>query len=527
MGDKFFQLIQFDPKQRSKRQASIPKARKARPDITSKELRLCSTPEARGLLPYSLARQFKVLPLALIPIFGRKVLHCAVLDEDDREVIRALQFATGVEIRLFEVPQTPLLNAIFSAYHSEDQLLSQAVEELKCAQPSNAVSAYRDLPLDFVPENAVPAKLLGRLLQYALGIGASDLHLLPKQDGLHIKLRVNGDFMFHPKPVCDLSQYREIVKRAKVLASLDTNQQARPLDGSLQVPGVDGDSATVRLSCMPTLHGEKLVFRFFGQTAPLTLDQLGLSETARNFLEAAITKSEGSLIFAGPTGSGKSTSMYAVIQRLLESNLNVLTIEDPVEVPLEGVAQTSLDRLNAVDYADCLKSALRQDPDVILLGEMRDPETAQIAMQAALTGHLLLSTLHVRNVFDIPLRLAHFGVDALTVASASSLYVCQRLVPQLCEACKVIDLESSRQFGAEVSRSIGCSKCDYSGYAGRIAVAEMLHITPEIRASIIEGGGLKHNLSCVTDLNYIAIEGALEKLLRSGRISKEQYINFK
>ncbi|MBN8548550.1 MAG: Flp pilus assembly complex ATPase component TadA, partial [Deltaproteobacteria bacterium] len=354
----------------------------------------CSSDEARNLLPYEQAIKLKVLPLGIISLFEGKVLSVAAPTLRDAELVSALKFATGYEVKLVPTKLQVLMTAIHFAYRGSEKELGASLQKVAKAEPPSQRQASH-IP-DFRPAAGDIAQLLASLVDYALSRGASDIHLVPLRDGGHVRMRVQGELFRHEAAFCSLENHAKIISRLKVLAALDVTLRSAPQDGSFSIPIQDAQ-VFARLSVMPTVHGEKAVIRLMNANGPLQLDELGLDERSKEMLERHAQRSEGSIIFAGPTGSGKTTSMYALLQNLVAQNLSVVSIEDPVEIQIPGVAQTSVDEKRELGFSSCLRSILRQDPDVILLGEMRDEESAKIALQAALTGHLLLTTVHARD----------------------------------------------------------------------------------------------------------------------------------
>jgi len=487
-------------------------------NVTAESLSRCSTAQARKLLPLNRAQELEALPLGLMDVFGAEILSVACASSDDLDLIQNLQFLTGKEIRLTQVSKDILQAAIFRAYNSDGAKLQASISSLDVVD-NRAVS----IESDFRSSQGIAAGFLCNLVDYAIAHKASDLHIIARKDGSFLKIRINGELYAHEKSVCNSKLHSQLISRLKVLAGLDVTKHSMPQDGAFTIP-LHGDEVHVRLSILPTIHGEKAVLRFSGYSDLIKLDELGLDSTSLFFVQKFCEQSEGSMIFAGPTGSGKSTSMYAVMDKLAQRNLSLVSIEDPVEVRLNSVSQTSINPKIGLDYECCLRSILRQDPDVILLGEMRDQQSAQIAFQAALTGHLLLTTVHARNVFEVILRLKNLGVDLLTVAQATKLILNQRLAPCLCPNCKVLDLANTNVRGYSVYRAVGCDACDYSGYSGRSAIVEALWIDDELSELIIRGQISPKELKAATSQkNYLSINYSVEKGLKEGKID---LINF-
>jgi len=489
------------------------------PAISPLKLSKCSTEEARELVDYQLASKLGVLPLGVLRLASHDILTIAAPDPDCQDIKTTLRFATGIEIKLIEVDAETIKESIFPAYHADETHLIKAKRHLTSQDRKSPETTRESL---YRTAKSEPAKFLNCLVDYAIARSASDIHLIPKKNGSYIRLRINGMLLDHDDPICSLASHQQMVSRIKVLAGLDITIKHAPQDGSLEVPLGTSDEVSLRVSSMPTLHGEKVVLRIMGLEGVRELKDLGLDATTNFFLQEIIQKQEGSIIFAGPTGSGKSTTMRSVMSELAHDNLSLVSLEDPVEQQIPGVSQTSIGKSPNLSYAACLKSVLRQDPDVILLGEIRDEESARIAFQAALTGHLLLSTVHARNVFEVFLRLQNLGLDNFTIARSLNLIVCQRLLPRLCKECRVVDLEASNKMGHKIYRETGCKLCDYSGFSGRVLLIEALKITRTLSRELCRAGDqdLSDFLKCFLDeKNYVSIENMAQRHLFNGNIS--------
>ena len=489
------------------------------------QLALCSTPEARGCLDYETAQQLGALPLGLMPGCGRGILTVAAAPQtpaERQDLLSVLRFAADKEVRLVSVDKQTLSSAIFAAYNGDDSALQIKIERLQAsASGKSSRHSFNDLP-EFRPKSGEAAQFLASLIDYAIAHNASDLHIIPEQRGTAVKLRIDGSLMSHKGTICPLNCHQQIIARLKVLSALDSTARLMPQDGALCVP-LYGRAVHARLSIMPTIHGEKAVLRFACSHGPIELGRLGLDQRTCAALEAFMQRREGAALFCGATGSGKTTTMYALMQQLTSKNLGLVSIEDPVEVHMNGVAQTSLNEKLGLDYAACLRSVLRQDPDVILLGEIRDEQSAKIAFQAALTGHLMLSTVHARNVFEVFLRLANLEVDNIMLAQAVNLVVCQKLLARLCDGCKVFDLEGSERVGSEIYKPVGCRQCGYSGYSGRVLAVESLSLDRPLSNWLLQG---ERQLSCMRALcnsgNYSSLNTALARLVKEGKLSLSQ-----
>ncbi len=489
---------------------------------SAQTLARCSSPEARRLLPYEHARRLGVLPLGIVSVLGESTLSLAAPPRFPQDRIAELRFCTGHQIKIVPTPFDVLQQAMHAAYLGSEDCLLEKIEAVRSVEKlSGAPDISR--PQLRVAQGDV-AQLLTALVDYAISREASDIHVLPLRDGGYVKLRVHGELLSHGGSYCSLESHGKLIARLKVLAGLDTTQRAVPQDGSFTVP-VQSREVFIRLSIMPTIHGEKAVIRLMNPSHTRTLNTLGLPDQVLDLLDKYSSRNEGAILFAGPTGSGKSTTMYGLLSELAAKNLSISTIEDPVETQIEGISQTSIDEKRGLSYAACLRSVLRQDPDVILLGEMRDEESARIALQAAVTGHILLSTVHARNCLEVFTRLRALGADMLTVAQATGLLICQRLLPSLCAKCKVVDLQHTAQMmGQDVYRAVGCAHCDYSGFDGCALALEALEMHSELYQAIVHGELKALQPQGLDQKFYLPMRRGLEKLLEEGTIQFGDYL---
>lgn len=496
--------------------------------VSSANLAACSTPDARSLLSYELAQKLQVLPLGLFRVSGNEFFTVAAVQPVNSDVLAALRFASGKEVKLITVNTRDLDQAIFKAYHGDQTYLRHKVTQLKekwliKSAPKMVLNEMvLNEPACLKKSNGETSQMLNSLIDFALARSASDLHFIPRPAGCFVKIRIDGQLLAHEEALGSLAFHAQLINRIKILARMDTAQHFLPQDGSFKTT-TGGQECCVRVNIMPTVHGEKAALRLNGAGALMPLENLGLNRRTDNSLSKCLRAKEGAILFAGPTGSGKSTTMYAIMQALTGRNLNLVSIEDPVEVQLEGVVQTTINDKTGLDYTSCLSAVLRQDPDVILLGEIRDKKSAQIAFQAALTGHLLLSTVHARNVFEVFMRLENLEVDSLMMAQTIKLIVCQRLLPRLCQHCRVFDLKASHAAECELYKPVGCSACDYSGYLGRELALESLSVDGSVSAWLG-----KEKRSCqelrrlCTQHNYSPLKESLAVLLKAGKISLAQ-----
>lgn len=425
-------------------------------------------------------RTYRVLPLRNTA----DAVVVAMADPTDDETRRALALQLG----------KPVSTAV--AVPAE---LDRWLEKLYGAAPAETVPvAARGDDIERLREMASDAPVIRRvnqLLERAVAARASDIHMEPQAGGLRLRHRIDG--ILHDVDLLQSEDHAAIVSRVKILANLDIVERRLPQDGRCRV-NVEGRSVDVRVSCLPTMHGEGVVLRLLDKAnAPLTLPQLGFAAAVGDRLGKVLGANQGIFLVTGPTGSGKTTSLYAMLQQLNDPARKLITVEDPVEYELPGVHQMQVRPRIGLEFANVLRSVLRHDPDVIMVGEIRDLDTAAMAIQAALTGHLVLSTLHTNDAASAVTRLSDMGVERYLMASALRGVMAQRLVRTLCQACRVPDdggVAALRSLDpgfvhdtATVYQAGGCHRCGDTGFAGREAIAELVVIDDAMRAAILGG----------------------------------------
>ncbi|GIW40545.1 MAG: hypothetical protein KatS3mg076_1122 [Candidatus Binatia bacterium] len=440
------------------------------------------------------ATKYQIVPLKL----GDGTIQVATANPLDLDALRAVEFATGRRAQPAVATRVEIQDALAHAYRLEESLEAflrniPAAESLTVTEvrdePDSAQELCRDAELPPV------VKLADRIIVDGIRSRASDIHLEPSPVDVTVRCRIDGmleeTFRF-PKWV-----QNPLVARFKVMAGLDITERRIPQDGRIRVRY--GESQVdLRVSSLPTQHGEKIVLRVLDPSRAIhSLEALGFSPDALARVRRAARRPEGMILVTGPTGSGKTTTLYALLQDIRSPNVNIVTIENPIEYELPGITQVEVNEKQGLTFASVLRSTLRQDPDVILVGEIRDEETAQIAFQAAQTGHLVLSTLHTNDAVATVTRLLDLGVEPYVVASSVNLIVAQRLVRRVCPACSVpyTPPDESRRllrlddYRKEFRRGAGCAACRQTGYAGRIGVYEVLSFTPTIVQLIEAGAG--------------------------------------
>jgi MSHA biogenesis protein MshE len=392
------------------------------------------------------------------------------------------------DIEAAVVSEAPLLQTIDRIYRRTEQI-SGLAKELERDLGDSYID-FGALGAAAGAEEAPVVKMLQSVFEDAIQVNASDVHIEPMENRLQIRFRIDGALM--PQTQGDSKIAPALALRLKLMAGLDISEKRMPQDGRLMV-GVRDQKIDVRMSTMPSQYGETVVLRLLNRKATLqSLDRLGLPEDIQGRFSEIIRRTAGMVLVTGPTGSGKTTTLYAALAELNTPDRKIITVEDPVEYRLAGITQVQVNEKIDLSFARILRSTLRQDPDVILVGEIRDEETAQIGLRAALTGHLVFSTLHTKDAVSTPLRLIDMGAPSYMVATSIHAVIAQRLVRLICESCAIDaepDAEESRWLDSVATarpavqryrRGQGCSHCNGLGYTGRIGVYEMLEMTPDL-----------------------------------------------
>ena len=433
-------------------------------------------------LPESAARRFRAVPLEER---GNAVV-VAMGDPTDLFAFDELTRLLKRDIEAVVVSEEQVLKALDQIYRRTEEI-SGLAKELQQDLGETLVD-FGALGASLGAEDAPVVRLLQSLFEDAAQVGASDIHIEPQEDRLRIRLRIDGEL--HPQTEADLQVAAALALRLKLMAGLDISEKRLPQDGRFNVL-VRGKPVDVRMSTMPIQYGESVVMRLLmRESGLLGLENLGMPPTMLERFRAIVQRVSGMVLVTGPTGSGKTTTLYAALNELNAPSRKIITVEDPVEYRVRGLNQIQVNEKIELSFATVLRSVLRQDPDVILVGEVRDTETAQIGLRAAITGHMVLSTLHVREAASVPVRLLDMGVPRYMVATALQAVIAQRLVRVICERCVERHVPSAQEKrflelhgrvgAAEFKRGAGCSKCNGSGYRGRVGVYEMLEMTPPL-----------------------------------------------
>lgn len=439
-------------------------------------------PEISKLLPETAARRFRALALEETPdglLIGMADPTNIFAHDDLVKILKR-------PITLAVVKEGDLVSAIDRVYQHDAEIKSLATEIGE--DIAENVFDLSALDKGVSSSDAPVVRLIETVFENALAVNASDIHIEPDETVLRIRRRVDG--VLQEQVMDEKAITPALVSRLKLMAGLDISERRLPQDGRFNLK-IKEKSVDVRFSTMPTQYGEAVVMRLLDQTeGVMTLDQIGLTQELKQRLDKAIHRPHGLLLVTGPTGSGKTTTLYAALNELNEPMKKIITVEDPVEYHLPRINQVQVNQKIGLDFARVLRTILRQDPDIILVGEIRDHETAEIALRASITGHLVMSTLHTNDAISTAMRLIDMGVEGYLVASAVHAIIAQRLVRRVCQKCStdhpldigqqawLIDtVGEQRASGMTFKRGAGCQACNKTGYKGRIAVYEMLDIT--------------------------------------------------
>lgn len=472
-------------------------------------------------IPYDVAHKYQIFPISK----NGAVLTVAMIDPSNVFAIDDVKFMTGYEVQPVVASETAIKEAI--AHHYE-----QSAEELQNVVDS--LAEFKDEGLDFIQESdddvdlgelqnamdeAPVVKLVNLILSEAIMRGASDIHLEPYEKSFRVRYRIDGVLYDVMQPPSKLKA--ALTSRIKIMSELDIAERRLPQDGRIKLK-IRNKGVDLRVSTLPTLFGEKIVMRILDKSnLNLDLTKLGFEEGALKDFQESIISPYGMVLVTGPTGSGKTTTLYSALSTVNEIDVNIMTAEDPVEYNLDGINQVHVKDDIGLSFAAALRSFLRQDPDIVMVGEIRDFETAEIAVKAALTGHLVLSTLHTNDAPSTISRLLNMGIEPFLVSASVIVIIAQRLCRRICEQCREeLDVPESALINMgfqqdEVStfkcyKGKGCSACSETGYKGRMALYEVMPVREEIKEMILKGAS-------AADIKKAAMKLGMKTLRMSGR----------
>ncbi len=455
------------------------------------------SPEALGFIPKSVAERFSLIPFAFDK--EAKILSVVMSNTNDVEAIEFVKQKTGATIKVFQGIPSEITQAIQTQYSFG--LVGEVKAALKESEKIKKVKTFDLQSISEVIKEAPIAKIVSTILEYAVKSRASDIHLEPQEDRVRVRYRIDG--ILYERLSLPLGVSEAVISRVKILSGLKIDEHRTPQDGRFNFK-VAEEEVDLRVSSLPTVFGEKVVMRLLRKSGGVpTLTDLGLNGTSLRTLEAAMLRPHGIILVCGPTGSGKTTTLYAVLSKLNTTRVNILTLEDPVEYQIPGANQVQINDDVGLTFATGLRAFLRQDPNIILVGEIRDKETTELAIQASLTGHLVFSTLHTDSAAGALPRLIDMGAETFLLASTINATMGQRIARKICPHCKVdyippqeiateirkvlgtlMPKEAAGQF--KLYKGAGCEVCGHSGFLGRVGIYEVMAITDGIAKLILE-----------------------------------------
>lgn len=446
-------------------------------------------PSAAGLITENLAKRYKALPIG----FEDGKLVVAMSDPANVFAIDDIRTLTGKDVKAVVATGTDILAAIgrIQRLDRSVEAMGDGTSEIEGLEEVLDIGSARD-----VADEAPVVKLVNLIISQAVSDRASDIHIEPQERDLRVRYRIDGVLHEVLRPSKKIQS--GVISRFKIMADMDIAERRVPQDGRIGLV-VQDKAIDLRVASLPTVYGEKLVLRILDKSSILLkLEDLGFSDHNFDYFQKSYTKPYGMILVTGPTGSGKSTTLYATLNILNQPDRNIITVEDPVEYRLAGINQIQTNNKAGLTFASALKSILRADPDIVLIGEIRDRETAKISVEAALTGHLVLSTLHTNDAPSAITRLTEMGIEPFLVASAVDAVLAQRLARRLCDKCKE-SYQPTREALAEnnfplaedeevptLFRPVGCQKCGKTGYRGRLAIHEVMNMSEEIERLTVE-----------------------------------------
>lgn len=471
------------------------------------------------LIPPNLANRYFIIPLKQ----EGDLLWVATVEPNNVEALDAVSRHTGKRLRVFYTPAERILRALHILYGVPIEALETTPEE-QSSEDTEDLSEVRETV------NQPPIiRLVNTILTEAIERGASDIHFEPSETRLQVRARIDG--VLYPLRTIPRALQSPVLARVKLMAEMDIADRRRAQDGRFSLR-LEERLIDARVSSLPTAFGERIVIRLLDRSHSLkTLDQLGMPPVVEQKLKELASQPWGMVLVTGPTGSGKTTTLYALLQALRSDRRNILTCEDPIEYTIEGIGQSQVNEKAGLTFAEQLRAILRQDPDVVLVGEIRDTETAEIACRAAMTGHLVLSTLHTNDATSAPARLLDMDIPHYLINSALTGVLAQRLVRRLCPYCKQAVQVSPQQLGIPWGEDIlqiyepkGCNACNDIGYRGRVGLYELFIVTEPIRRLIAQHADSEQiRLRCSPDTLFTMEEDARQKVI-AGITSLEEVL---
>lgn len=498
------------------------------------------SPQAISFLPRAVVERFLLIPFMYDE--KSKTLSIAMSNPVDLDAISFVRQKTGLDVKTFAADQNDIQKAINQQYKQE--IVGEIGEALKETENLNKTKTIDSTQIGQIIKEAPIAKIVSTILEYAVTSRASDVHIEPQEDRVRIRYRIDGilyDRLSLPKNVQEA-----VISRIKILSEMKIDEHRIPQDGRFNFK-VSDKEVDLRISVLPTGYGEKVVMRLLRKSGGVpSLEELGLSGSSLKNLETAILRPHGIIIVCGPTGSGKTTTLYSVLSKLNTTRVNIMTLEDPIEYKIAGVNQVQINPAVGLTFATGLRSFLRQDPNIILVGEIRDKETTELAIQASLTGHLVFSTLHTSSAAGALPRLIDLGAEPFLLSSTMNAILAQRIVRKICPHCKeefippsqiieemknVLGKFFPQNAGSDIKlyRGKGCQECGDSGYLGRIGIFETLPVTPKITSLILqnidsnslEKEAINEGMITMKQDGYLKVLGGLTAIEEVIRVAQE------
>lgn len=493
--------------------------------IPYKSLKKCSIDqEIINLFDEKMVRKYEIVPIEK----KLDILTVGMVNPLDFYALEEIRLRTHLEIKVVMCTKADI-EAVIKYYYSGGQAFT-AAKKLK--EQHNSIQLFEQEKLnqkDNIIRNEPIIQVVNGMIEQALKLGASDVHIEPEKNQVRIRMRIDG--VLYEKMILHKNTYSDLITRIKIMANMNIAERRLPQDGRFSF-GEDEGKVDVRVSVLPTIHGEKAVLRILNMQdhAIHTIDQLGLSDIDKKIFNQMIHNPNGMILVTGPTGSGKSTTLYTVLNELNQGRDNIITLEDPVEKEMIGVNQVQINSKIGLTFAKGLRSILRQDPDIIMLGEIRDSETASIATRAAITGHLVLSTLHTNDAASTIIRLVDMGIEPYLVSASLVGVIAQRLVRKICPFCRTAyrsSLEEMKTLNLGEPKNLykaeGCQTCGFTGYKGRTALYEIIHVDSQIRQMINEGKNMNQLRAYAKSQGTTFLKDHMKQLVLNGYTTMDEY----
>lgn len=482
------------------------------------------------LVPESMARKYSIVPINL----HAGTLTIATNDPLDFACLEDISMVSGLEVKTILSPLSEIERAMRRVYsrHSTDEIMDDIREEyeVKSLAPEEGARIAEDEVMSERVDAAPIVKLVSNMINEAFQSNASDIHIEPQENSTRVRFRIDGDLQVHNEFNADLHPL--ITTRIKIISGMNIAEKRIPQDGSFQYKN-EYAVIDMRVSSMPTPYGEKIVMRLLGadRNIDYNLSSLGLSDYTQSIIRKALLLPHGILLITGPTGSGKTTTLYSMLAQLADVKKNIITIEDPIERKFNGITQVQVNERSGLTFASGLRSILRQDPDTIMVGEIRDAETAEIAIRAAITGHFVLSTIHTNDALSTVVRLVDMGIEPFLVSSSVRCVISQRLMKKICPHCKkehTVTLDENLLLKTNLTKTYigeGCQHCNHTGYLGRTAVFEVVLIDAKLEEMISKGARMDDLRAYTESTKMRMLRDEVLELVNKGVTSTEEAIH--